>query len=115
NGVRWQRDSGHSSLDAVRGHVSAVRMEYDTGRPTVCIDDERELRVEVFETLARRLSERTLGRRNIPWRSTMPQTLNLARANPEHLKMFELGVAEWNAWREANPYVLPVLTGKDFS
>jgi hypothetical protein len=37
------------SLDAVRGHVSAVLMKHDTRGATVCVDDERELRVEVFD------------------------------------------------------------------
>ena len=45
----------------------------------------------------------------------MPKSLNLTRSNPEHLNVFERGVAEWNAWRDANPYILPVLKGEDFS
>jgi uncharacterized protein YjbI with pentapeptide repeats len=45
----------------------------------------------------------------------MPKSLDLTRANPEHLEVFQRGVAQWNAWREANPYVLPVLKGEDFS
>jgi len=37
------------AFHSLRRMVGAVLMEYDTRRATVCIDDERELRVEVFE------------------------------------------------------------------
>jgi len=36
-------------------------------------------------------------------------------ANPEHLKILEQGVAEWNIWREENPDVRPELSSTNLS
>lgn len=32
-------------------------------------------------------------------------------ANPEHVKMLELGAEVWNDWRKANPDIRPILSG----
>ncbi len=34
-------------------------------------------------------------------------------ANPEHLKILEMGVEKWNHWREQNPQIQPDLEGAD--
>ena len=41
--------------------------------------------------------------------------MNYVDTNSEHLAVFRRGTAEWNAWREQNPYVLPVLRRQDFA
>ena len=36
-------------------------------------------------------------------------------ANEEHLNIFTEGPDAWDAWRQANPSVIPDLSGADFS
>jgi hypothetical protein len=36
-------------------------------------------------------------------------------ANPEHLKILEEGLADWNTWRKHNPQIAPDLSGADVS
>src|SRR4051812_36711806 len=54
------------AFDSLRRMIGAVLMVYETGRTAVCIDDERHLRVEVFEkevagTLGEYLEARLTG------------------------------------------------------
>ena len=41
------------------------------------------------------------------------ETIKQSTANPEHLKILQQGVEKWNAWRQANPGVIPVLSNAD--
>jgi uncharacterized protein YjbI with pentapeptide repeats len=41
------------------------------------------------------------------------ETLKQSTANPEHLKILQQGNSKWNAWRQENPGVIPVLSNAD--
>jgi uncharacterized protein YjbI with pentapeptide repeats len=41
------------------------------------------------------------------------ELLQQSTANPEHLKILQQGVHKWNAWRQENPRVLPILSNAD--
>ena len=39
--------------------------------------------------------------------------ISQSTANPEHLKILKQGVSAWNAWRQENPRVTPILSNAD--
>lgn len=41
------------------------------------------------------------------------ETFEQSIANPEHLKILQQGGSQWNAWRQENPGVIPVLSNTD--